>query len=168
MPLPQQQPLNYRLQSPAQYMPDPSGAHYAPEDTLPFDVDIFDETLGSLQSDETRYVVPREMWLESLVTSASEGDQSDAAFSFQIMAVISDPASGTEDVVVAQEKPINSTLKFGSAQYPAALSKKMQYFPPGTELVCQVSNLQNASNAIQIVLRMYMRNLPNIPQQVGH
>lgn len=167
MPLPKQQPLNYRLQNPAAYAPDPQSAHYAPDDTLPFDVPIFNETLAAYDSDETLYQVPREMWLETMVASASEGSVSNPAFSFQIQAVITDENGNIENIVIAQQNPSPSTTKFGTAQQPAVL-KKMQYFKPGTQLICQVSNLQDASNEIQVVLRMLMRNLPNIPTEAGH
>lgn len=168
MPIPQAQPLNYRLQDPAQYAPSAEGAHYPPDDVLPFDVDLFDETLGAYLSDENLYVTPREMWLESMVISASEGSDASPAASIQVQATYLGPDNEVEVVTVAQENPVPSTLKFGTAQMPAVLSKKMQYFPPGTEIGCQVSNLQSSSNEIQVVLRMYMRNLPNIPTQAGH
>lgn len=168
MPLPQQQPLNYRLQYPAQYQPDAASAHYPPADVLPYDVDLFDVTLGALQSDENLYVTPREMWMESVVISTSAGSDSNPPVTFQVQATYLGPNNEVETITVAQQNPVPSPVKFGSAQKPAVLAKKMQYFPPGTEISCQVTNLQSSSNEVQIVLRMYMRNLPNIPMEAGH
>jgi hypothetical protein len=158
MPQLKTQPLNYRLQAPSFYQPDPEGSNFAPEDTQPFDVAIFNETLAANDSDESRYIIPREVWLESVVASASQGSGANPGFAFTIQQVITDP-SGNEIVVIAQDKAVNSPVKFGTAQQPA-VHRKMQYFAPGVELVCQVTNLQNASNAIQVVLRFYVRNLP--------
>jgi hypothetical protein len=168
LPVPQQQPLNYRLQSPAQYMPSSASPNYPPDDVLPYDVDLFDQTLGASLSAENVYVTPREMWLESMVISTSEGSDANPPVAFQVQATYLDDNGEVETIIVAQQNPVPSPVKFGTAQQPAVLSKKMQYFAPGTEISCQVSNLQSSSNEVQIVLRMYMRNLPNIPTQVGH
>ncbi|MGH9582111.1 MAG: hypothetical protein ACRD4O_04150 [Bryobacteraceae bacterium] len=165
MPLPKTQPLTYRLRAPQHYQPDPLSVYFAPEDAVLLDVAIFSATLGAFQSDESKYITPREMWLDTVVASASVGVVSDPAFSFQIMEVISQ-ADGSQNIVVAQEYPTNTTTKFGTAQHPAT-RRRMQYISPGTELVCSVNNLQASDNDIQIVLRMYVRDVPNTPRQVG-
>lgn len=162
MPELKTQPLSYRLQAPNFYQPDPAGSNFAPEDVQPLDVAIFDETLAANDSDESRYITPRELWLESVVASPLDplggGGGSGPAFTFQLQQIVTDE-NGNQNVVIAQDKAINSIGKFGTAQQ-AAVHRKMQYFPGGTELVCQVTNLQDSSQEIQVVLRFYCRNLP--------
>lgn len=150
--------LNYRLQNPAIFQANTQGHNFPPEDSDPFQVVIFDETLSLSENptDENRYVTPREMWLTGVVASAVGSGI--PLFQFQIQAIVTDPESGQQTVTLMQEKPTNSETLFGTGKQQFFFTRPM-YIPPGTELVCQVTNF-NVSGAIQIVLNAAIRNLP--------
>lgn len=150
--------LNYRLQDPSIFQADTEGHNFPPEDSSPFQIVIFDEELplGSNPTDENRYVTPRELWLTGVVASAPSATQ--PAFQFQLMQIVTDPDTGDQSVTLLQEKPTNNNSLFGTAQQQFYFTRPI-YIPPGTEIVCQVTNL-NADGVIQIVLNCANRDLP--------
>jgi len=158
MPFPTAPPLTYRLRAPGYYQPNENSLWYPPEDSLPFEVDIFDQTLGALLSGENRYVTQRELWWMATMASFSVGSAANPPFVFELMEIDKDD-QGNQETNVHQDKAVNGPNKFGTAQHPCVL-KRAKYFAPGTEIVCRVSNLQNAANAIQVVLACFIRNLP--------
>lgn len=148
----------YRLQEPGIFVPDPAELWFPPDDTQPFAVDIFDQTLAAFLAGESRYTTPRELWWYSTVASFSAGSQSNTPFVFELMSVEFD-AQGNQIPSVHQEKAINGPNIFGTALHPFILPHP-KYFGAGTEIVCRVSNLQNAPNIVQIVLNCYLRDFP--------
>lgn len=148
----------YRLQAPELWLPDPEQIWFPPDDSHFFMVDMFDETLTAFGDDESEYITPRELWWYGTVASFSVGSQANTPFAFQLMHVISEP-NQPDAVTIHSEFPINAPNIFGTGQKPFILPKP-KHFSGGTRLVCRVTNLQNASNAIQVVFLCYIRDLP--------
>jgi hypothetical protein len=124
---------------------------------MPFFINIFDQTLGSLLSGEDRVAVQYKFWWLASMVSFTQGSVggSNQPFGFQMMHSYPDPTTGEQTGFRHQLFPIDAGNFFGTAQRPAYL-RRPKYFADGTEIICRVQNLQAAANAIQIVLFGYI------------
>lgn len=149
----------YRLQAPELWLPDPEEIWFPPDDSDFFMVNLFDQTVPANTGDtESQYITPRELWIYALMASFSVGSAANPPFAFELMKVERD-AQGNDQISVTQLMAVNAPNMFGTAQKPMILPRPI-HVAGGTRLVCRVSNLQASSNAIQIALHCYLRDLP--------
>ncbi|HXU18967.1 MAG TPA: hypothetical protein VN788_00130 [Verrucomicrobiae bacterium] len=125
---------------------------------MPFWVDLFNEQLAAMDSDENRFTMTEDYWWAGTLASiVGVGGVAvvHPAFAFQLFQL----DNGGDEASTSQQKPVNQENYFGTAQKPFYLSKPV-LFPAGTQLLCRVQNLQSGSAAnlfnIQIVMMGYM------------
>jgi hypothetical protein len=134
------------------------------QDPFPFNIPIFDTAdnelqlaggvLGPLASAENRIILAEDWWWYGSTASFSAGSATSSPFSFQLYHTIN---YGMENEVgyQHQQKPVSAVNFFGTAQDPCYL-KAPKLFRQNTEIICKVSNDQNANNAIQVVMLGYL------------
>lgn len=124
---------------------------------MPFAVNVFDTTLGANLSGEDRATVQWKFWLAAIVASASAGSfiGSNQPFALQLFHSRIDPATGDQVGFRHQLIPVDAGNYVGNAQKAFYLRVPV-FFDDATEILCRVQNLQNANNAIQVVLHGYI------------
>jgi hypothetical protein len=132
----------------------------------PFFVPLFDTTslfassspakvLPALQSFENNFQMTVDFWWLMTMASFSVGSASNPPFAWQLFSAVSNDDGTPGPSKLYQKTPIPAECGFGTAQQPFELTEPV-HLPIGTELLCSVQNLQNANNAIQIVLMGYL------------
>jgi hypothetical protein len=123
-------------------------------DTADNELQLAGGALGALASLENRIILAEDFWWFATVASFSAGSATSSPFSFQLYHTVN---YGTENEIgyQHQQKPVSQQNFFGTAQKPFYL-KSPKIFRRDTEIICKVSNDQNAANVIQIVLLGYL------------
>lgn len=127
------------------------------KNTMPFWLNIFDQTLTALQSGEDRIAVQFKFWWLATMCSITAGALagSNQPFGLQLFHSRLNPDTGEQTGLRHQLTPIDAGNYLGTAQRPAYL-RKPKFLDDGTELMARVQNLQASSNVIQIVLLGYI------------
>jgi hypothetical protein len=134
------------------------------QDPFPNNIPIFDTAdnelqltggvLGPLQSLENRIMLAEDWWWFGTTASFTAGSATSSPFSFQLFHTIN-YGEENEAGFKHQQKAVSEGNCFGTGQRPFYL-KVPKLYRKNTELLCKVSNDQNANNGIQIVLLGYL------------
>lgn len=140
------------------------------QDPFPFFINIFDTAeqfaeigaasgvfsaagIGALLTAEQRANVPEDFWMTGIVASFSAG-AAGTSFAFQLYHTRG-VGQTDEQGFIHQQSPILGGNMCGTAQKPMFL-RVPKFLPRNTEITCNVQNLQNAANQIQICLLGYL------------
>lgn len=148
-------------------LPDPEQRRFLNlmlKDPFFFGIPIFDTgdselqlaggALGAFLSAENRFTCAEDFWWFGTVASFSVGSAVNSPFSFQLFHTFN-VGRENEAGYQHQQKPINAENFFGTAQKPFYLTAP-KLFRRDTEVICKVSNSQNANNVIQLALLGYL------------
>jgi hypothetical protein len=147
-----------RLPEPAALAAMPNGA--------PFFIPLFDTAslfsdltpagvLQPLQSYENDFQMTVDFWWVMTMASFSVGSAASPPFAWQLYTSVLDASGNPGPSTLYQKTPVTSECNFGTAQEPFELREPV-HLPVGIELICSVQNLQNANNAVQLVLMGYL------------
>jgi hypothetical protein len=135
-------------------------------DGEPFFIPLFDTAslfaaaspagvLPPLQSYENDFQMTVDFWWLMTMASFSVGSVDNPPFAWQLSSLSIDSSGQPGPSTLYQKTPVTSECNFGTGQKPFELREPV-HLPVGIELICSVQNLQNADNAIQIVLMGYL------------
>jgi hypothetical protein len=111
--------------------------------------------LQPLQQYENDFQMTVDFWWVMTMASFSVGGVGDPPFAWQLYTSVLNSDGSAGPSTLYQKTPVTSETNFGTAQQPFELREPV-HLPIGIELICSVQNLQNANNAIQLVLMGYL------------